>query len=150
MAAAGSCGFTLSVFGNYFNALAVAEWNGSTRETTVSSATQLSVSVTTSDLANAGTFPIEVMNPDGTIGTMPFRVLAAPVITGTRLQQPYLIVDGYNFAPANPNFAGSTVLWNGSPLVTSWLSSTRLQALPPANTKAIAANVITVSNPSCN
>jgi hypothetical protein len=53
----------LTVNGTNFVSTSVASWNGSPRQTTVVSATNLTASITTADLAVAGNFSVTVANP---------------------------------------------------------------------------------------
>jgi hypothetical protein len=62
-AAPGSAGFTLSVNGAGFVNGAVVNWNGSPRQTTFVSNTQLTALIPASDLASAATVPVTVSNP---------------------------------------------------------------------------------------
>lgn len=61
------------------------------------------------------------------------------VITGSASTT--LTVTGYGYAP------GQTVLWNGTPLATSYVSPTELQATLPANLLGLASsNFVTVTS----
>jgi hypothetical protein len=144
LASAGACGFVLEITGNHFNGSAIAQWNGADRETTVHSPAWLSMTVTAADLAAPGTFAITVSNPGNQLSPVKyFWVLPdAPTISGARLFGGALLVDGQNFSPA------TTVFWNGTALLTSWISQSRLQAVPPGS-KPIGANVVTVANTGC-
>jgi sugar lactone lactonase YvrE len=79
-AAAGSPGFTLSVLGSGFlSGLSTVQWNGNPRSTTFISATQLTASINTADLASAGAFNVTVTNSapaGGTSSSAPFTVVA--------------------------------------------------------------------------
>jgi hypothetical protein len=62
-ALAGGAGFTLTVNGSNFVNGAVVDWNGSPRTTTYVSATQVTASILTGDMASAGSVPVTVANP---------------------------------------------------------------------------------------
>ena len=59
----GGPGFTLTVNGTGFVSGAVVDWNGSARETTFVSSSQVTAAITAADIANAGTAVITVSNP---------------------------------------------------------------------------------------
>ena len=62
-ATAGSGGFTITVNGtNFLNDISTITWNGSTRATTFVSVTQLTASVSSGDIASAGTATVGVTN----------------------------------------------------------------------------------------
>ena len=62
-AKAGGPEFTLNVTGDNFYLVSVLEWNGSDRQTTVLSQTQLTAVISDSDIANAGTAEVRVSTP---------------------------------------------------------------------------------------
>ena len=59
--AAGSAGFQLTVTGDGFGTDSVVRWNGANRATTFVSATELRASVTSADVASAGTASVAVL-----------------------------------------------------------------------------------------
>src|SRR5207253_11314145 len=76
--------FTLTVNGTNFLSTSVVNFNGSAQTTTFVSATQLTASIPTTDLATAGTFPMTVTNPapgGGTSNAQTFTVNPKLVIT---------------------------------------------------------------------
>jgi subtilisin family serine protease len=62
---AGSAKFKLTVGGTNFVSGAKVFWNGAERKTTYLSSTQLQAWILRPDVANAGSYPITVRNPDG-------------------------------------------------------------------------------------
>jgi hypothetical protein len=101
------------------------------------SSTSLTIPLTASDLA--GQRLCAVVDPLGKIlmtdHTQSFGCLAVPVPTVNAIGPTAaaegsagvtLTVTGVGFAP------GATVLWNGTPLATTFVSATQLQALVPA------------------
>jgi hypothetical protein len=145
VAAAGSCGFSLPIFGFNFQALSQAQWNGLARPTTYVSSANLLMMLNANDLLTVGVFPISVMNTGGSTSQgKAFTVLAGtPTLNAVRLHGGALIADGLNFVP------GTTVFWNGQALPTSWISYTRVQATPPPGTQAVGSNTVTVQNVGC-
>lgn len=59
---AGSGSTTLTINGSGFTSSSIVRWNGNNRSTTFVSATQLRITASSSDQANAGTFAITVSN----------------------------------------------------------------------------------------
>ena len=59
----GAAAFTLTVNGTGFVSGAVVNWNGNARTTTFVSSTQLTASITATDVATAGTIAVTVSNP---------------------------------------------------------------------------------------
>jgi len=75
--AAGSGGFTLTVFGSNFAPASTVLWNGSSRPTTFASSQQLSASISAADVASAATIPVTVFSPTpggGTSSAISFTV----------------------------------------------------------------------------
>ena len=87
VATVGGSAFTLTVIGTNFVSGAKIRWNGSDRVTTFMSATQLQANILATDIATAGTIPVTVLNPDGSVSnTMNFEVrdpvsVSAPAVT---------------------------------------------------------------------
>jgi photosystem II stability/assembly factor-like uncharacterized protein len=76
-AVAGASGFTLTVNGNGFSSNSTVNWNGSSRSTSFVNANQLQATITTTDLATAGTVAVTVLNPapgGGLSGSYPFVI----------------------------------------------------------------------------
>jgi hypothetical protein len=139
--AAGSPTFTLTAIGIGFVSGSFITLNGTAITTVFDSNTQLHASVAASVVAAAGTINIAVSNPDFTsTNSLPFTVVSAgggsPAPTLTSLS-PNTSTNGVS-APitltANgTNFVnGSVVLWNGTAMVTQFVSSTQLTAAIPA------------------
>ena len=127
----GNPAFTLTVTGSNFVSGSKVRWSGSDRVTTFVSATQLRANILAADVVTAGTVPVTVFNPDGTLSNAaPFEVRSPqPSITdisptwGTAGGPSFtLIVDGSNFT------GSSKVRWKGSDRTTTFVSGTELQA----------------------
>src|SRR5206468_12723259 len=61
--AAGSGGFTLTVFGSNFVPTSTVRWNGSDRPTTFATSQQLSASISAADVAAVATVPVTAFSP---------------------------------------------------------------------------------------
>lgn len=117
----------------------VVLWNGQPRPTTFVGPTELRVRLDRAVLASAGTANLAVSNPapGGGTATMPFTIDAAaqpnpaPVLSAiepasARRGGPItLTVRGTGFVP------GSRILWAATPVPTTFVSATELQARVP-------------------
>jgi uncharacterized protein (TIGR03437 family) len=139
------------ITGSNFAANCVVRCNGTAVETTFADAAHVSATVPASLLVNAGAVPITVTNPSGlATGPMTFTVIpSTPVVVGVSPASVTagapaftLTVNGAYFAPA------STVLWNGSALATTFVSTAQVTAAVPANLVAAAGSAsVKLSNP---
>lgn len=152
--AAGGQAFTLTVNGSSFENGASVFWNGNPQTTAFVSSSQLTAAITPADLANAGDYPVGVVNPGSPqSNTLPFHIdNPQPTITSLTPSAvaggsaPFtMTVTGGNF------FSGATVLWNGSALLTAFTSGTALTAAVPAGDVAAQGSAqVSVINPSPN
>lgn len=88
----GGAPFTLTVNGTGFVSGATLQWNGSARTTTFVSGSQVTATITSSDIATAGTAVISVVNPapgGGTSNIIFFEVSAPTTAVA------YSVVNGY-------------------------------------------------------
>jgi hypothetical protein len=86
-ATAGGAGFTLTVSGTGFLEGATVRWNGVAKPTTFVSSTELSASISASDIASAGTVAITVVNPNmdaAPSNALPFYIGGAAPGDGAR------------------------------------------------------------------
>ncbi len=73
-AIAGSGAFTLGVTGENFNSSSTVRWNGSNRSTTYVSPTQLTATISATDLQTQGAYPVTVVNGQSVSNTQFFDV----------------------------------------------------------------------------
>ena len=132
-ATAGAAGFTLTVNGTNFVSGDVVRWNGAARTTVFVSATKLTATIPTTDLAAARTSTVKVATSGGVLTSgLPFTI--TPVVTGpaiTSLSPAGAAVGGAAFTLTvnGSNFAnGSVVKWNGAARTTTFVSATQLTA----------------------
>jgi uncharacterized protein (TIGR03437 family) len=128
-AIAGDPTFTLTVNGTSFLSGASVQWNGTVLTTTLVSATQLTAAVPASLIAAPGSASITAINSGGSASTavafpisVPTPVISSLSPTSATAGGPAftLTVNGTGF------LSGATVQWNGTPLTTTFVSSTRL------------------------
>lgn len=75
---AGGAAFTLSVNGSTFAVGAAVQWNGQVRATTRLSASSLQADIPASDITQAGTAQLTVLNPGESGGSAPFALPIVP------------------------------------------------------------------------
>lgn len=130
----GFTAFTLTVNGSTFSSNSVVQWNGSPRTTTFVSSTQLTAAITAADVATPGNVTVTVITPG---------VPASPAASTTFIVAPFPPPFSPVFSPMNASANGpaftldvfggnfttaSTVLWNGSPRPTTFISIAELHA----------------------
>jgi hypothetical protein len=153
-AVAGSGGFTLTITGTNFVNGSVVRWNGSDRLTTFVSSTRLEAAIPASDIVTAGTANVTVFNPapgGGESGAATFTITnPAPTISSISPATAVAGSGGFTLTITGTNFVnGSVVRWNGIDRLTTFVSSTRLEAAIPASDVATAGTAnVTVFNPA--
>jgi uncharacterized protein (TIGR03437 family) len=147
-AIAGGPGFTLTITGYGFASGATLELGGANLTTTFVSTTQLTAFVPASLISSPGTPQVQIMNPDGGVSALfgPFTVAAGgPIITAlspraTTVEDPFpslaLTVNGGGFE------SDAVVQWNGSPLATTFVSTTELSATVPQSLFATTGTAV--------
>jgi hypothetical protein len=157
-AVAGGPGFTLTVFGFNFVGSSIVNFNGVARQTTYLSATQLSILITTGDIAIAGVATITVTNPAiGTVGGgtsnpatltfMPGNI--QPVVGALSPASASAGGPSFTLGLSGNNFTTSSVVtFNGLAVPAVFSSAAELQASIPASAIAVAGTpIVTVTNP---
>jgi hypothetical protein len=153
----GGAGFTLAVTGANFTAASVVRWNGSDRATTFVSSTQLTAVIPAVDIAAAGTAQVTVFNPTpggGTSSALTFTIAVpgnpVPMLIALAPDNKTAGGPGFTLTVSGANFVGgATVLWNDSPRVTTFISSTELTAEITVFDLASAGTAqVTVTNPA--
>jgi hypothetical protein len=118
----GSLGFTLTVNGTGFVSGSVVRWDGSPRQTTFVSPTQLTAQIPASDLVGGvGSSLVTVFNPTpggGTSNSLSFTIVStnpAPSLTGISPNQAIVGGAAFTLTATGANFVStSKVRWNGS------------------------------------
>jgi len=146
---------TITVTGSGFVASSVIQLDGVARATTFVSSTQLTTSLSLADQASGHVFQASVVTPAPGGGASSAATLtitnAAPALTSISPGAIYLTaastvinLRGTGFQP------NSTVLWNGAPYATTFISSTQLsiQVLKADVPSTENSSTIQVSNPA--
>ncbi|MEY4744384.1 MAG: hypothetical protein RL272_329, partial [Candidatus Parcubacteria bacterium] len=146
--------FTLTVNGSGFVSGSVVRWNGSDRTTYFVNTGQLTATIPNSDIVSSGTYTVTVfsVSPGGGESNGQTFTVTNPVPTTTGISPSSadpgssgftLTVNGTNF------MASSTVRFNGSDRVTTYVNSTQLTAaIQTSDLVTPGTYPITVSNPS--
>src|SRR5439155_24341903 len=128
----------------------IVQWNGSLLSTNYVSASQLGAIVPANLIAMAGTAQITVINPRGApSNSFLFSVNStAQVISWISPESVTAGDRGFTLAVSGSGFVtGSLVEWNGSPLSTTYVSSSRLTATVPTDLIRVAGTAsVTVVN----
>jgi hypothetical protein len=149
----GSGGFTITVNGANFVTGSAVLFGGSARTTTFVSPTQVIAAIFATDVANAGTFSVSVMNPapgGGGSTSIPFSVFLPPP-TISSLSPSSVVVGGpaFTLTVNGLNFVdGAFVNFNGVPSSATFVSSAQLTISVSASTIASQGTInISVTDP---
>jgi hypothetical protein len=155
----GTAAVTIAVAGTGFVAGTIVQVNGAARVTAVQSSTELSFQLTVADQANVGMLSVIVMTPAPGGGSSPAATLTVvqptpqPVISSVYPTQFYINSPGPLSVLGTNLTAAAIVLWNGSPLATTYIPNPTygnyLVAQVPTSLLATTGTVtITVSEPT--
>ena len=155
-AATGSAAQTLTINGTNFLSTSTVTYNSVAHAATFVSATQLTIQLSASDQATAGTYPVVVTNPapgGGASNSVNFSVTAgnpvptitslspASAATGSAAQT--LTINGTNF------LSTSTVTYNSVAHAATFVSATQLTIQLSASDQATAGTyAVVVTNPA--
>ena len=134
----GGTSFALTVNGAGFVPTSGMRWNNFDLTTTFVSSTQLTATITASDIANAGAVQVTAFNPTpggGTSNALSFTI-TNPDPNLTSLSPPSVLAGGANFTLSITGagfVSGSVVRWNGSDRPTVLVSSMQIAAFISAS-----------------
>ncbi|MGH8307252.1 MAG: PQQ-binding-like beta-propeller repeat protein, partial [Gammaproteobacteria bacterium] len=149
---AGAQSFTLSVNGSTFTPQSTVLWNGTSQPTTFVNSSQLTAQISVADIATTGNAVVSVSDPvNGTSNTETFTINPSP-ITITSLS-PASINAGepaFTLTVTGTSFTSqSSVLWNGTPQTTNFISATQLTAqIPAADISTPGTAAVSVNDPT--
>ena len=151
---AGSPGLTLTVMGTNFPQGAVVLFGGTALPTTWQDINQLTATVTSAQVLNAGAIPVTVATSSaaGALVSAPvsFTVQPLPALTSNSIDPSIATAGGPAFVLTvlGQGFVPSAVVqWNGAALQTTYVSELQLQAqVPASNIASIGTAAITVQN----
>ena len=151
----GSADITLTVTGaNLING-SIVRWQGSDRQTTFVSPTQLKALIPETDLGTAKIAGVTIFNPapaGGSSNALNFTVTSGnPVPTLTSLRPASSPIGGPTFTLTATGIGfvnGGVIRWNGSSLRTTFISNTQLTAIvPSANLLTSGTANVTIFTP---
>ena len=153
-ASAGAAGLSLTVMGTNFVSLATVTVNGNGRTTRFVNSTSLEAALLASDLAQAGTLQITVVNPQpngGSSNTASFTV--SNPTPGVASLNPTAFPAGGTRSALTVTGSGyvstSVVTVNGSPRATAFVNATQLQAIiTQGDLSAAGVYTLGVTNPA--
>ncbi|HEU4382346.1 MAG TPA: PQQ-binding-like beta-propeller repeat protein [Anaeromyxobacteraceae bacterium] len=129
---AGGPGFTLTANGSSFTAASTVRWNGSDRPTTHLSPTQLVALIDAADVSAPGTATVTVSDPVGGVSNgLPFAIQPPAAFALGALYPSWVMAGGPDFVLwlfGTGFTVSSTVMWNGAPRATAYVSPTELTA----------------------
>jgi Putative Ig domain len=150
-AVAGASTFQLTLLGGNFVSGSAVLWNGASVPTAYTSSTQVSALIDSALIAAVGSVNITVQNPGSSPSTPLKFTVSGPSIaslspTGANAGDPALslTVIGANFV------SGASVLWNGTPLPTAFVSGSSPQLVATVSASLMKTPTlasITVQNP---
>jgi subtilase family serine protease len=126
--------YTITVFGTNFIPTSTVKWSNKGLPTTFVSSTELTATVGSQFIAEAGTASITVANPvplGGYSNALPVQVVGNPVPAESSISPSSVAVgsDTFTLTINGMGFiSSSTVKWNGLTLPTTYVSATELQA----------------------
>ncbi len=150
----GSTGLVLTVFGTNFISSSTVRWNGNSLPTAFVSSTELIAAVPDSYLASGGTASVTVRNSSPGGGTSSAKTFTInntlPVLTSLSPTEALIGSSSFTLTANGSNYQKtSKVLWNGTALTTTYVSSTKLTAsVPSANLAKAGTYTISVSTPN--
>ncbi len=142
-ASAGGPAFLLTTNGAGFVNNSIVLWNGSALSTTFVNSTQLTASVPANLIATQGNVSVSVQNGAGIFSNVLTFVINAQPLTLISLTPNSATTGGPAFtivAVGTGFVSNSIVLWNGSPLSTTFVTASQLTAAVPANLIASAGS----------
>lgn len=153
--AIGSANFTLTATGNGFANSDSITWDGAAVATTFDSSTQLHATIPAASVATVGVAQVAVQDTSkNSTNALPFVITGGtagtpPTLTSLNPDTSYNNVPSVNLAANGSGFVnGSVIVWNGTAMQTTFVSSTQLTTTIPGTdlTTVGTANVF-VLNP---
>jgi hypothetical protein len=147
----GGSGFTLTLSGANFTTGSTVDWNGTPHPATLTSATQLTISIGAAEIATGAIVPVRVVGLEGKRSNLAPFTVNNPLPRLTSISPTFVSPSG---APATiivngANFVGTSAvtLAQFDKLPTTFLSSTQLRATLPAWIATSGKLDLSVTNP---
>jgi RHS repeat-associated protein len=154
-ATTGGSGLPLTLYGTGFFPETTCSVNGQARTTTYVSGSEIKINLLFNDLAGGGSLSITASNPapgGGTSNSMTFTVLnPVPILTSLNPDSIKAGSPGFTLSLTGSGFVGtSSVLFDNTPLMVTYVDSAHLEASIPATavaTKGTYPVVVTIPAP---
>jgi hypothetical protein len=151
---AGSPDTTVTIIGSGFVSSSTVQWNGAPVVTTLASSTMLSAVLPAASLSNGTIAKLTVVNPSPGGGTSPevdfsvnnptptiSKINPASILAGSG--DTIVDISGTGFDPS------SVIMWNGTPLATTFVSGTDVKVtLPAVDSAASLRGAFAIQNPA--
>jgi hypothetical protein len=152
-AMAGAAAQTLTINGANFLSSSTVTYNSAAHTATFVSSTQLTISLSPSDQATAGSFLVVVTNPPpggGPSNSVNFTVdKIVPTVTSISPSSLNASTSAASITVTGANFvSGASANVNGTPLTTTFLSPTEITASVPAANQIAGKYLVTVTDPA--
>jgi outer membrane protein assembly factor BamB len=144
--------FTLTATGSAFTPQSLVQWNGSARNTTYVSSTELTAQITAADIATAGNVPVTVNDPaNGVSNAINFTI--QPAMLALTTISPTTVTAGgppFMLTVLGSGFTNSSIVqWNGTARPTTFISTSELIAqIAAADIAAVGSAQVTVYDSS--
>ena len=152
-AVAGGDAFTLTLQGSGFSTNTRVRWNNINLPISFTSSSEISVEVPAERITTPGTVQISVANPmpGGGVASFTYQIAyPEPILTSLDPATSYAGEPSLSLNAIGSDFAAnSVILWNGSPISTTFVNNSLLRAgLSAAQIAAVSAVSVTVSTPA--
>jgi uncharacterized protein (TIGR03437 family) len=143
----------LTITGSFFTPGSVVNWNGSQRQAIVSSPSNLTFSISGSEINGKSPATITVFNPPPfsmASASFSYNIHPLPTISSISPMSITLLTPGPDEVTVNGNFflSTSTILFNGSPTTIKFISSSQVSfPLPKFADDAAGVYSVAVTNP---
>ncbi len=150
----GEAAFTLTVTGTGFVSGSVVQFDGMDRTTTFVSSTELTAAIPSSDIENAGSYSVTVINPLPGGGTSNSETLTVsndvPVLTSISPNSAITGGSAFTLTVNGTNFiSGAVVKFDGASRATTFVSSTQLTAnILASDIDTVGTYNVIVTNPA--
>ncbi len=147
----GSGPITLTATGSNFTPASVVQVNGANRSTSFVNGTQLTATLTSTDLSNAGFLSITVASSGGTSAPLTFTVKnPVPSVSSVSPNPAISLLGGYTLTVNGSGFVRSSVVQvDGKSYPTTFVSPTQLKAqVSGSDLLSLGQHSVTVVNPS--
>ncbi len=142
-------GLTLTVLGARFVPTSVVQWSGADHVAGFKGSGELTAAILASEMV-AGSANVTVKNPGGLVSAVAAFSITNPVPLLKSLDPSATAAGGGDLAltAIGDQFVnGSSIVWNGTPLLTTFVDASHLTAVVPTASLTVGTFTVTVSTP---